>query len=276
VTETILMALAVLLYALGTMVYIFGLLKPSDAVSDFATWLSVAGLAPHIAAVIVRWVSVGHGPFLGFYEVVSSYALFTMVAFAAMAVFWPRIRRIGIFVVPVAFLLMGFSILSPSAGVPITARLASGWLSLHVTFAKISYSSFFVAFGLSTAYLVRERPHPERWDRFFEKLPAQDEIEAYSYRFVAAGFIALTVMIVTGAIWANEAWGRYWGWDPIETWSLASWIVYAIVLHLRLTLGWSGRKAVIASTSATIVMLFALIGVPFLYQTIHASYMIVR
>jgi cytochrome c-type biogenesis protein CcsB len=276
VNETVLMSIAIALYAIGTVIYIAGLLIRREAVSDVATWVSIAGLAPHIAAIIVRWVAVGHGPYLGFYEVISSYSLFTMLIFAVLAFRWARIRPIGIFVVPIAFILLGSAMLAPNSGVEITARLASAWLTVHVTFAKLSYSSFFAASGLSAAYLLRDRAEPERWGVFLSKLPAQDDLEAASYRFVAAGFVALTIMIVTGAIWANEAWGRYWGWDPVETWSLVSWLVFAIVLHLRFTMGWRGPKVIIASTVGTLIMLFALIGVPFLYQTVHASYMLVR
>jgi ABC-type transport system involved in cytochrome c biogenesis permease subunit len=87
------------------------------------------------------------------------------------------------------------------------------------------------------------------------------------------GFIFLTVMIISGAIWANEAWGRYWGWDPIETWSLICWVLYAGYLHVRLTLGWSGRKAAWYAVIALPVVLFTLIGVPLIYRSIHGAYL---
>ncbi|MRR36421.1 c-type cytochrome biogenesis protein CcsB, partial [bacterium] len=103
---------------------------------------------------------------------------------------------------------------------------------------------------------------------------SQEVLDDLQFRFVSVGFVFLGIMIAAGAIWANEAWGRYWAWDPIETWSLISWVVYAAYLHARLTLGWRGRRSALFAMLALPVVVFALIGVPLVYQSIHGAYLI--
>jgi ABC-type transport system involved in cytochrome c biogenesis permease subunit len=105
-------------------------------------------------------------------------------------------------------------------------------------------------------------------------LPDQETVDRLSGRFVVAGFLFWGIMIASGAIWANEAWGRYWAWDPIETWSLVVWIIYAVYLHLRLTLGWRGEKIAWYAIIAMPVAMFCLAGIPFLYKaSIHTGYL---
>lgn len=105
------------------------------------------------------------------------------------------------------------------------------------------------------------------------KLPPPDTIDELSVKFVGVGFIFLSIMIAAGSIWANEAWGRYWGWDPIETWSLITWLVYAGYLHSRYTLGWRGRRSAWFAVAALPFILFTLFGVPSVYNSIHGAYL---
>jgi len=141
-----------------------------------------------------------------------------------------------------------------------------------VTFAKLSYASFIAAFAIGVVYLLRERKDVKP-GTLLARLPEQRVLDELSFQFVSVGFIFLSVMIVAGAIWANEAWGRYWNWDPIETWSLISWIVYAAYLHTRLTLGWKGSRSAWFAVAALPVMAFTLIGVPLAYNSIHGAYL---
>ena len=162
--------------------------------------------------------------------------------------------------------------LAPKSPVAITPSLASYWLNIHVLFAKFSYMSFIAAFGLAIVYLIQTRRTAEPGG-LISRLPPAEVVEDLSFRFVAVGFIFLTVMIAAGSIWANEAWGRYWAWDPIETWSLISWLVYAGYLHTRLTLGWRGERSAWYAALALPVIVFTLIGVPLAYHSIHGAYL---
>ncbi len=271
-TEIILMWLAVSAYALGTIAYVFGAVFRLEWLLRVALWVSVAGLVPQGIAIGIRWVQTGHGPYLGFYEVVSSYAFASVLALAVATAIRPQLRWLGVVIMPLATLMLGGAMLAPKSPLEITAKLASWWLTIHVTFAKLSYASFIAAFAIGVVYLVRERTSP-REDGILSRLPDQRVLDDLSYRFIGVGFIFLSVMIVAGAIWANEAWGRYWAWDPIETWSLISWIVYAAYLHTRLTLGWKGSRSAWFAVVALPVMAFTLIGVPIAYNSIHGAYL---
>jgi cytochrome c-type biogenesis protein CcsB len=235
--------------------------------------VGLAGLVPQSVAIGIRWVEVGHGPYLGFYEVVSSYAFVSVAALGIISWVRPRLKIVGVVLMPVAVLMLGGAMLAPKSPLAISAKLASYWLSVHVTFAKLSYMSFIAASALALLFLWRERIGEVKEGSMLARLPSQATVDDLSFRFVGVGFIFLTIMIVSGAIWANEAWGRYWGWDPIETWSLISWIVYAGYLHVRLTLGWRGRKAAWYALITLPVLLFTLIGVPIAYQSIHGAYL---
>ncbi len=272
--EIVLMWAAVTLYALSAILFAVGFVFGKPKVTRAAMWLAFAGLVPHALGIAVRWIRVGHGPYLGFYEVVSSYAF---IAVAMLAVVVRRSRALsvaGVVVMPIAFLMLAASMLTSKAELEITASLASWWLAIHVTFAKLSYAAFIASFALAVLYLLRSRLESGRFGDVFAKLPSQAVIDDLSFRFVGVGFIFLGIMIAAGAIWANEAWGRYWAWDPIETWSLIAWIIYAVYLHLRLTMGWSGRRASWVAVAALPVIVFALIGVPLVYQSIHGAYLL--
>jgi cytochrome c-type biogenesis protein CcsB len=266
---------AVTIYALASVLFVFGVVFRKELLVSAAFWVAVAGLLPHTAAIALRWVQVGHGPYLGFFEIASSFAWGSIVVLALVSWRNNRMRVLGVVLAPSAVLLLGGAMLAPRSPLRITAKLASYWLNIHVAFAKLSYMSFIAAFAVGLIYLYRER-RGERPESMLSRLPEQDVLDDLSYRFVAVGFIFLSFMIVAGAIWANEAWGRYWAWDPIETWSLISWIVYAGYLHARLTLGWRGRKAAWYAVTALPIVLFTLLGVPIAYHSIHSVYLVGR
>ena len=156
-SEIVLMWTAVTLYALGAILFVFGAVFGSARTLSIALWVSLAGLVPQGAAIAFRWVEVGHGPYLGFYEVVSSYAFGSVIALGAIAWLKPQLKVVGVVIMPVAVLLLGGAMLAPKSPLEITATLASYWLTIHVTFAKLSYTSFVAAFAISLVLLVREK-----------------------------------------------------------------------------------------------------------------------
>lgn len=271
--EIVLMWTAVTCYAASTILYVGGLGFRMERAVSLALAVGLGGLLPHAVAIGVRWVRVGHGPYLGFYEVVSSYAFFSVAVLGLLA--WRRrsLALTGVVIMPVAFLMLGGAMFTPRAELEITGTLASWWLTLHVTFAKLSYAAFIGSFALALVYVYRDRVSG-LLAQALSKLPSQETIDDLIFRFVGVGFVFLGIMIAAGAIWANEAWGRYWAWDPIETWSLISWVVYALYLHTRLTLGWAGRRSAIFAMLALPIVLFSLIGVPLVYNSIHGAYLI--
>jgi cytochrome c-type biogenesis protein CcsB len=272
--EVILMWAAVTLYAIGAVLFIIGFVFGVKPATRIAIWVSLAGLVPQLGAIIVRWQRVGHAPYLGFYEVISGFAFVTVLTLGLLMLKYPDLGVVGVVLMPLAFLLLGGSMLAPKADVAVTPKLASWWLTIHVSFAKLCYCMFILSVVFAAVYLIRMRPSKGGTFRgVLDKLPPQEIVDDLTFKFIAAGFIFLGIMIAAGAIWANEAWGRYWAWDPIETWSLIAWIIYAVVLHLRLTMGWRGQKFAWAAVVALPAVLFSLVGVPIVYQSIHGAYL---
>ena len=261
-------------YALGSILFIVGVVFGRSAIVRWALVVSTIGLVMHSVAIAERWVRAGHAPYLGFYEVVSAYALATVAVFLVIAWARPGLRSLGVVLMPLALLALGAAMFADKSSELVTGALSSWWLAVHVTFAKLSYASFVVAFALAVVYLVRERPGTGgRAREVLDKLPSQATLDSLSFKFIGVGTLFLAVMIGAGAIWANEAWGRYWAWDPIETWSLITWLVYALYLHLRLTMGWQGRRAAWFAACAMLVVVFSFVAVPVVYNSIHGAYL---
>jgi cytochrome c-type biogenesis protein CcsB len=272
-TEIVIMWVTVSLYAAGSVLYAAGFVFRLQKVMAVATWVSLAGIVPHCVAIGVRWVRVGHAPYLGFYEVISGLVLAAVLTLGLLLLRYPTLGPVGVIIMPVSFLMLGAAMFAPKGGMEVSGKLASWWLTVHISFAKLSYAAFIAAFALALVYLMRDKWSAGRMAELLEKLPRQEVVDDLSFKLIAAGFIFLGIMIASGAIWANEAWGRYWAWDPIETWSLISWLVYAVYLHLRLTRGWRGRKAAWLAVAALPIVVFALIGVPIAYNSIHGAYL---
>jgi len=269
--EIVLMWVALTFYVAATALYALGVAFSKDALTTWALRSSAVGLVFQTASLGIRWARLGHGPYLGFYEVVNALVLCVVAFFVVTAWRSPRLHAAGIAVMPVAVLMLGGSMLSSKSGVPITAKLASYWLFIHVAFANLAFAAFVVSFGCAVVWVIRDRSADGTWAKRFAKLPAQDVLENLTVRFVLVGFLFWGIMIATGAIWANEAWGRYWGWDPIETWSLIVWLIYAVYLHVRFTLKWHGERLAWFAIIAMPLALFALIGIPLAFNTPHAG-----
>ncbi len=271
-TEIILMWVSLTFYVASTIMFIVGVTMNRESLTRKAVYVAGLGLVPHIAALSVRWVRLGHGPYIGYYEVASALTLCTVALFVVAALRNPRLSALGIGIMPVAVLLIGAAMLASKEDFPITASLASYWLFIHVAFANFAFAAFAASFGLAVVYVVRERSDGGPWAKRFERLPQQPVVEDLMTRFVLAGFLLWGIMIVTGAIWAEESWGRYWSWDPIETWSLVVWLIYAAYLHLRYTMRWSGKRLAWYAIVSMPIALFCLVGIPTVFNTIHAGY----
>jgi cytochrome c-type biogenesis protein CcsB len=270
--EIIFMWVALTFYVAATVMFVFGVTFTRETLTRRAVFVSALGLLPQIAALGVRWARLGHGPYIGYYEVANALTLCTVVFFVVAAWRNPRLNATGIGIMPVATLLLAGAMFASKADLPITAGLASYWLFVHVAFANLAFAALAASFGLAVVFVIRERSHGGKWAQRLAKLPPQDVVDDLTARFVLAGFLLWGIMIATGAIWANESWGRYWSWDPIETWSLIVWLIYAIYLHLRFLRHWRGERLAWFAIAAMPITLFCLIGIPTVFKTIHAGY----
>jgi cytochrome c-type biogenesis protein CcsB len=146
---------------------------------------------------------------------------------------------------------------------PLMPALKSNWLLVHVVTAFLGYAAFALAFGSAILYLLQDRrPRPS--------LPPLPVLDRLIYRTTVLGFLLLTLGIATGAVWAETAWGRYWSWDPKETWSLITWFIYAALLHARLLKGWHGRRIAWLAVLGFMAVLFTYFGVSFLLTGLHS------
>jgi cytochrome c-type biogenesis protein CcsB len=258
------------LYMSATVAYLVYLAKPSESLGKFARWLLSSGFAIHVVFTIHRYVVAGHTPITNLHESLSFFSMAVVGVFLFIERRF-KILVLGSFVTPVALVLMAISSLFPSALAPLNPALKSKWLVIHTVVAFLGYASFAVAFGAAIIYLMQERfLKKKKLGGLFQRLPSLNTLDEINYRCLTFGFPLLTVAIISGAIWAETAWGTYWSWDPKETWSLITWFVYAALLHGRLTTGWRGKKAAILAIIGFFVMLFTFLGVNLLMTGLHS------
>jgi cytochrome c-type biogenesis protein CcsB len=181
-------------------------------------------------------------------------------------------RRAGVFVLAIALLAMTYAVTRPAAEqaiAPLLPALRSVWLQIHVLTAVVGYGAFAVAAGWALARLLQATQVTSPDDVEREWLPPRLESERTMGRVLALGFPWLTLSILTGAIWAQNAWGRYWGWDPKEAWALVTWLWYLLILHVRSLRGWRGRRLAGLVVAGLGVVIFSFIGVPWLVRTVR-------
>lgn len=259
------------LYALAAIGYVLGTVLVKPALLRRGRLVALAGLCANALNVVVHWIRVGHGPYLGRVEVLSSTAWVVVAAFLIVQRYRPALNSIGGAVLTVIFLGLGAVGLTSGLGdaeIPLYYR--SGWLVIHIVFAQLYVAFAVLAAGLGAFHLSGKRLS----GRLASLLPPAADIDALIYRFTLLGFVFLTVMILSGSIWANAAWGSYWSWDPIEVWSLIAWLIAAIELHLIRTYNWRGRNLALLSVISLGVGLFAIFGSVIIFPTIHSYYMV--
>ncbi|WP_243470125.1 c-type cytochrome biogenesis protein CcsB [Klenkia marina] len=209
--------------------------------------LSALGAVLQIGVLGLRGFGTGRAPWGNMYEFGTAAVLIGVLAYLVTALRVPVMRHIGLFVigpVMVSLVLIGF-FLYAEAG-PLIAALRSDWLVVHVSAAILSFGVFLVSATSSALFLVQRRresrpprPEPGLWDR----MPSAVALDRVAHRAAVFAFPIWTFAVVAGAIWAESAWGRFWGWDPKETWAFISWVAYAAYLHARSTAGWRGAPA---------------------------------
>jgi len=220
----------------------------ADRVGRGAVALTVLGLVIHAFSIAVRAVAVDAVPWSNMYEFASVAGLVGVIAF--LGVLWkaPSIRHLGGFVLlPVVLMMFLAGTVLYSRAQPLVPALQSYWLAIHVTLAAVSEGAFMTSAVLTLLFLAKKRVDRVggggRLAALAARLPATQTLDKVAYRIVAFAFPLYTVAIICGAIWAEAAWGRYWGWDPKETWAFIVWVVYACYLHARATAGWRVRVA---------------------------------
>lgn len=259
------LSIVTFIYGLAVFLYTAAWIFKKPAAGKAGTIVLSLAATGNLAGILLRWIEslkmgYGHAPLSNLYE---SLVFFSMViAFVYLFVeFKYKIRTLGIFGSLIPFLAVAYASLGVNSNIePLLPALQSNWLIAHVMTCFIGYAAFAIAFGISLLYLVKSLSK-ENENSLLARIPDFDVLDDLTYQMVMFGFLFLSLGIITGAVWANQAWGRYWGWDPKETWSLITWLVYAAVLHARMMRGWKGKQIALLSILGFAAVIFTYFGV---------------
>jgi len=249
--SSLLLSIITFVYGLAAVFYVASWSFKKHVMNRIGTWIALAGVIGNAAGIILRWIEsyqtpghYGHVPLSNLYESLVFFALTIAVIFLIVEKKY-KTRIIGVFASPIAFLTMAYASLSPNVSdkiQPLMPALKSNWLIAHVIACFLGYAPFAISFGISIVYIFTVKKTYGNRERSFSAFLNPPMLEELNQQLIMFGFLFLTIGIITGAVWANSAWGRYWGWDPKETWSLITWFIYATVLHARMVRGWGGKK----------------------------------
>lgn len=272
-SDTVILSWVTYVYFGSFILYLLRMITGKEFWGTIASWTTVVGFLVQTFALILRWITsytlgIGHAPLSNFYEslIFLAWAIILLYLIVEWRTKW---RSAGIFVAPLAFLSMAYASFSPNVNSriqPLIPALQSNWLISHVISCFLGYAAFAIAFCLGLMYLIKrldtEKQEPSM--SFFRFVPEKDYLEELIYHSVVLGFILLSLGIVTGSIWAHHAWGSYWSWDPKESWSLITWLIYAVMLHSRRIRGWQGKTTAIMAIIGFAAVLFTYLGVNYL------------
>ena len=226
-------------------------------------WLTlVAGVLVQTVYMVARGVAAGRVPLANQFEFANAFAWGT----AVLGIFFTlRGKKTMDWMVtlctPCAFLLISYAALQPREITELMPALRSAWFTIHIGTAVFSYAAYAIAAAIGVRYLMLEKKETAKHLR---------ELDSLAYKLVSFGFLMLTIVILTGCIWAEQAWGSFWTWDPKEVWALITWIVYAIYLHQRVRMNWRGHKMAVFAIGAFVFVMFTFVGVNTLMSGLHS------
>jgi len=261
------LSIVTFIYGAAAFLYLAAWVFKKELPGKLATLTTLLAIIGNLAGLLLRWresytLGIGHAPLSNLYESLAFFALVIGVIY--LVIEWRyKSRIIGVFCSPLAFLAIAYASMSPDISdriQPLIPALKSNWLIAHVALCFFGYAAFAIAFGVSIMYLIR-KPETAGNSPLLSRLPSLRVLDELNYQLIMFGFLFLSAGIITGAVWANSAWGRYWGWDPKETWSLITWFIYATLLHAKLMRGWHGRRIAFLSILGFFAVLFTYFGV---------------
>ena len=267
--ESLFDRIALLLYlaaAAGFFAYVAGL---RESLRGFGPVLLGMAAAAQAVALVIRTASVGF-PVTRFEEGLEFLGWTLSVLFLLLHRTY-ELPAVGMVIAPVAFLLtlVGFLF---SAGVgELPPALQSAWLPVHVTLAFLGNAVFAIAFATSLVYLFEDKWLKTKRPGRMIRLPSLEKLDALNHRLIVWGFPLLTLGIVSGAVWAHFAWGRFWSWETREIWSLFTWSLYAVLLNGRITVGWRGRRAATLTILGFVVVLMSFVSVNLIFPGRHGG-----
>ncbi|MBW2042249.1 MAG: c-type cytochrome biogenesis protein CcsB [Deltaproteobacteria bacterium] len=269
-SSSFILSITTFIYAIAAVFYLTTWVFQKDQLNRSATWMVAAGIGGNITGFALRWMEsyqmgIGRIPLSNLYESLVFFSLMIALLYYIIETKY-GLQTIGAFAMPLAAMAMAYASLSPNISdriQPLLPALKSNWLTVHVVTCFIGYAAFAIAFALGLMYLVK-RGAGDQEGFFSSRIPQRRVLDELNHQMVLFGFLFLSAGIISGAVWANSAWGRYWGWDPKETWSLITWFVYATLLHARFMRGWRGKRIAVFSMIGFVSVLITYFGVNYL------------
>lgn len=268
-TESVTFWVALLAYAAGFLCMAGGTFFGKGRLIKAGFALAVVGFASQTASIGLRWVDTGHLPYVEDYENTLAGTWFIIGTYLALVLRWPNLRAAGLGVLPFALLGLGYGISQPTSPGVITPAYKSWWLVIHVMFAWFTYAAYTSCAAIAIVELLKTKRRALAETSPIWRTPDVPVLQDLTFRLVGFGFLVNALMIASGAIWAYELWGSYWGWDPVETWSLITWLGFAFYLHARITLKWRGRKLAWIPVLALFGVMMSFWGVQLLPSSYH-------
>jgi cytochrome c-type biogenesis protein CcsB len=276
-TSSLFFNITTIAYFAAMVLFIIYIVSRAQAVALTATGLVWGGFVANTIAIGLRWreayaLGFQQAPLSNLYESVVFFAWSIALVYLLMDLKYKQ-RAVGAFVLPIAFIFMIWGQLGLNDEIqPLVPALQSNWLTYHVITCFLGYAGFAVACGASMMYLLVIGREERKGDKqgLTGIFPSAKVLDDINYKAIMFGFPMLSLGIITGAAWANYAWGTYWSWDPKETWSLIIWFIYAAFLHARFTRGWVGRKAAWLSILGFAATIFCYLGVNLLLSGLHS------
>jgi len=271
--EGILLWISMFGYFFTSILYLISAVFKKEGLTVHGWRLFLLSLLFQSATILWRWYVSGRVPVMVSYEHYQLGTWFIGISVIISGILYPPSRIIASVASVAVLILLGIGMGTPDEMIPLSPPYKSNWLFIHIGFAWFAWGCFFTATVFAIVYLLKKEGRREGW--FLRRFPSKTIIDEVMMKLILFGFICQGLMIIAGAVWAHQLWGRYWGWDPIETWSLICWLAYGVVLHLRLMMGWKGNKMAVMVILAIVTAIVYFWGIGFGPQS-HTKLMLYK
>jgi cytochrome c-type biogenesis protein CcsB len=266
--EVIFYWITLVAYALSVGGCVYSFVFKNARVMPKITLLVAFGFIAHTVAIYARFAATGHLPWSGHYE----YALMGgwFIIAGTLFVGWQnkQLQSLAVATVTLVTIMMGYGYMQNPGLTPMAASLKTIWLYIHVYFAWLSFGAYSLAMAAGVLYVLKSKSEAKDVpNSAYDRFPSLGRLDELIFRYIVFGFITDTIMISAGAIWAKDLWGSYWSWDPVETWSLISWLTYGITIHLRVTFGWREKRLAWMAIFALSSVIICFFGVNLVVNT---------
>jgi cytochrome c-type biogenesis protein CcsB len=261
---------SLLTYFAATVFFLVDIIAKREKAGRIGRWVLVGGFALHCVTLVARYLEAGYTPVSNLHESLS-FSAWSLVGIYLLFDLRYRLTIVGAFIAPLALVTMIFGGATVTRATQLNPVLESWWFPIHVALAFLGNAVFTLAAVVGVMYLIQERLlKSKKFSTLFYRLPSLSTLDQINYKCLSFGFPLMTMGIISGAVWANSAWGGYWRWDPKETWALIVWLNYAAWLHLRFTKGLRGTPMAWWSIAGLLITTFAFLGVNMFLSGLHS------